>query len=1004
MRLKHLHYPGILGRKLALYFVGISLFVIILMSGIELATEYRRDMNGIADRVHQIEKSYLPGVVEDFLSADPEGLLTQLNSITELPDIVTAEIRVDGKTLMKSGGSYQEGGITRTFPILRDDQGNKVLLGELMVATSDAAANQRLVSRLFFFLLANSIVGLFVALISYVVFHHLVGKHLGRIAQCTIENSHGHRFSPVSLDRDEPRSGDELSLMVNALNNMQSEIGRQREDLEARHEELLIKEAAIESSINAMALAGLDGKLFYVNSAFIKLWRLQAPQDAIGRSALEFWQNPEDAQEVIEALTRHGGWQGEMLSRVNDSVRLHLQLSAHMIMNKDGKPSCMMASFIDITENKLVQQQQESVRDLLKAVVENIPTLLFIKRASDLRYEMLSKEGLRLLGLSEQDWYGKNDGDLFPPEQADHFSADDREVLASRRLKEISQEPILTGNGDTRFLRTRKIGIYNSDGEPTHLLGVAIDITDQVHAQKSLHLERDFNSSLINTVPMIVLLLDMQGIIQYANPYFERMVGYRLDEIKGEEWFRTFLPARDQDMVRALFQNAVREVSTRGNVNPIVTRNGEEIEIEWHDQLMRDAQGNVTGVLAVGQDVTARKMLEQQLEVNSKRLVEAKKMAKVGNWELDLVTQKLTWSDEIFDVFEIDKTQFGASYEAFLSAIHPDDREAVNHAYINSLDARAPYEIVHRLQMSDGRIKWVQECCTSDFDAEGKPVRSLGTVQDITAIKVSELELQQLNHELEQRVESRTVDLLRAKQEADKANQAKSAFLSNMSHELRTPLNAIIGFGQLLKTDQEPALSEIQSDNVDEILNAGYHLLSLIKEVLDLSRIESGKMEITLKEVSIGPAIAACVRQIEPLATQRGIAVTLELPLNSNVTADQVRLTEVLLNLLSNALKYNRTGGTVNVHCTPVGMQRIRVSVRDTGYGIAAEDVLRLFKPFERLELTQEYREGSGIGLALSKCLIEAMNGDIGVDSTPDVGSTFWFELPMAVRVAELLP
>ncbi|MCX7185286.1 MAG: ATP-binding protein [Nitrosospira sp.] len=407
--------------------------------------------------------------------------------------------------------------------------------------------------------------------------------------------------------------------------------------------------------------------------------------------------------------------------------------------------------------------------------------------------------------------------------------------------------------------------------------------------------------------------------------------------------------------------------------------------------------------LRVEQRTAELSLALESLRANETKLNEAQQMAQVGSWELDLVSGKLTWSDEVFRLFEIDQSEFAASYEGFLNAIHPDDREAVNAAYAHSLLTRESYEITHRLLMSDGRVKYVHERAETEFSSEGKPLRSVGTIQDITERKRIEEKILKLNAELEQRVEQRTTALARAKEQAEQANMAKSEFLSRMSHELRTPLNAIIGFGQLLERDPEHALTEIQSDNVQEIVHAGNHLLELVNEVLDLARIESGRLDMVIEAVAIAPLIKECVAQLQPLAIASRISITLELGAASLVQADRLRLREVLLNLLSNAIKYNRAGGSIQVRCEPVGEGRLRTSVRDTGRGIDAASLARLFQPFERMESAYDGIEGSGIGLALAKKLVEGMHGVIGVESVVDEGSTFWFELPASAPDVPLL-
>ena len=645
---------------------------------------------------------------------------------------------------------------------------------------------------------------------------------------------------------------------------------------------------------------------------------------------------------------------------------------------------------------------------------------------------------------------------------------------------------------------------------------------ENTRALQALQGERNFIDTVLDNAGALVVVLDREGRIRRFNRACETLSGYNSGEVEGKFPWDVVLPAEDVDTIRTQAFEALKEDPTTlaGNfTNYWVSKSGERFLIEWKNTPLRDDDGAMEYLISVGKDITAQRIIEDALRSSEARLRDAQRIAHIGGWELDLVTNKLHWTDEIYHIFEVDPSRFEASYEAFLNAIHPEDRDAVNKAYTDSLKQKAPYEISHRLLMVDGRLKWVNERCESFFDNNGKPVRSVGTVQDITERVRIEQELRDLNHSLEIRVSERTYELasernfistildtanalvivldndgrvvrfnracelltgysqkelqgqvaweklvpvgqrdtirgifsnlsgdtkpshyelewiskdgerrfiawsnstikntkgevtyvietgiditarkaaelalIEARDKAEQASRAKSEFLARMSHELRTPLNAILGFSQLLETDVTEPLNPIQQDSVQEISHAGNHLLELINEILDLSRIEAGRMQLSMEPVALEPLLRASTSLIQTLAEQRNISVEVE-PVSGTSTwvmADAIRLKQVLLNLLSNAVKYNSDGGKVRIACSNAGEDQIRIDVSDSGFGMSDEQLKILFEPFERLDADTKAIQGTGIGLALSKRLTEMMGGSIGVTSAQGKGSTFW--------------
>ena len=370
---------------------------------------------------------------------------------------------------------------------------------------------------------------------------------------------------------------------------------------------------------------------------------------------------------------------------------------------------------------------------------------------------------------------------------------------------------------------------------------------------------------------------------------------------------------------------------------------------------------------------------------DAQRLERVGALARIGAWEFDLRHQVLQLSAQV--QVELGMASAGPhGIDAVLDRIDPASREPLRHAFEQSIESRQPFTLEAGLDQPRGAGRRL--LVVGRLVVEGSRVlRVEGAVQDITELH-------------------RTQDQLRlAKEEAERASAAKSQFLSQMSHELRTPLNAILGFGQVLGSDARQPLSPTQQARLDEMMRGARHLLDLINGLLDLGRIEAGRLEIRLRALSVQAVVDEALALMQALAARQAVhlPVRWQGPPGLAVRADHTRLLQVLLNLLGNAIKYNRPGGSVAVLWQRDGAA-LRLGVRDEGPGLHPEDRSRLFQPFERLGAEGSGIEGTGIGLALSRHLVQAMGGEIEVDSAPGEGSTFWLRLAWADEAPEPIP
>lgn len=488
--------------------------------------------------------------------------------------------------------------------------------------------------------------------------------------------------------------------------------------------------------------------------------------------------------------------------------------------------------------------------------------------------------------------------------------------------------------------------------------------------------------------PAIVVITDTNERIEYVNPRFTEVTGYLPEEVIGTDATRLAdqLPSEEYGRLRETIE-AGR--IWRGEFHAFKKDGGRYWERATVSSL-RGAEGVITHFIKVSEDVSEQKAaLETQrgLEELSRALIEhSAEGITLINAEGGLFYESPA-TQRILGYSPGERT----GHTAF-EYIHPEDLGRVRGLFAVML--AQPGNSVSgsvRSRHKDGSWRWL-DCIVTNMLDDPAVAAVVVNFRDVTEQRLTEEEIRRLNVQLEQRVIERTAELRDAKEEAEQANRAKSDFLSRMSHELRTPLNAILGFAQLLEMD---SLTAEQRDSVRQILKGGQHLLQLVNEVLDITRIEAGNTPPSLEPVGLAAIVEECLDLIMPLAAQRQIEVVNATPeaWERYVHADSQRLKQVLLNLLSNAVKYNRDRGTVRLSCEDRPNGRLRLTVADTGVGIPRDKLARLFVPFERLGAERIGVEGTGLGLAHSRALAESMGAEIGVESEPGRGSVFWIDL-----------
>ena len=576
---------------------------------------------------------------------------------------------------------------------------------------------------------------------------------------------------------------------------------------------------------------------------------------------------------------------------------------------------------------------------------------------------------------------------------------------ASRGIEDIYELTYIRKDG-SRFPAVVSVtALRDAHSAILGYLLIGTDNTARKRAEEALLKAGALQSAIFNSANFSSIATDAKGVIQIFNVGAERMLGYAALDVVNK-----ITPADISDPQEVIARARALSVELATQITPgfealvfkasrgiediyeltYIRKDGSRFPAVVSVTALRDPQEGIIGYLLIGTDNTARKQVEAEQRKLDQRLRDQQFYTRSlieSNIDAIMTTDP---SGIISDVNKQMEALTGCTRDELIGApsknyfTDPERAEAAIKRVLSE-NKVTDYELTARAR--DGKQTVVSYNATTFYDRDRNLQGVFAAARDVTERKLLDQALQETNSALQS-----------AKSVAEKANLAKSDFLSSMSHELRSPLNAILGFTQLMESGS-PLPTPSQQASIDQILQAGWYLLELINEILDLALIESGKLSLLLEPMSLGEVLSDCQAMIEPQAQKSDIRVVFPaFDSPQFVNADRTRVKQVFVNLLSNAIKYNRTGGRVEVTCSATPAQRVRVGFRDTGEGLSAEKLAQLFQPFNRLGQESGAEEGTGIGLVVSKRLVELMGGEIGALSTVGIGSEFWIELNSAVE------
>ncbi len=640
-------------------------------------------------------------------------------------------------------------------------------------------------------------------------------------------------------------------------------------------------------------------------------------------------------------------------------------ISVHEDRTPDGG---VVGIYSDITRRKLAERALIESEERYRRLVDLSPDLIVV--VADGRLAFVNGAGAGMLGGDAESLIGLRFADILHP---------DYQVIEDpAELLDEGWVPVKLVRRDGAVLDAEMAVMRLGERSRGEIMLVARDVTGLKRSTEALLGREQRLQGVMDTVLDGIITIDERGIIETVNPAVEKVFGYSAEELVGRS-VNVLMPedqARRHDgYIRHYVRSGERKVMGIGREEVGRRKDGTLFPFDLAiSELRLGGRRLFTGVL---RDITQRKEAERALRESEERYALAMAGTNEGMWDWDIPGDRLYASPRmqmLMGFFDSRPTRPAQ----WVTRIHPDDREPYRAALIEHLKGRTDSFIAEYRILHPGGIRWIRHRGLALRDKAGRAYRMAGSIDDVTASKEAERAL------------------LQAKEQAEIANRAKTEFLANMSHELRTPLNAIIGFSEIIHSQMFGDVNPRYREYVQNINDSGRHLLDVINDILDVSRIEAGKLKLEPEPVKLQAVIESSLRLIQQRALRGGLTIETAVPETLPVICGEARrLKQVMLNILSNAVKFTPEGGRIRIAAHRRDGGAVAVEIADDGIGMAAEDIPRALTPFVQVDsrLARRY-EGTGLGLPLARAFMELHGGTLELSSAPRRGTTVTLTFP----------